>query len=327
MKKSLSNTATKRVLTALTAVLALSAHANDSATPTRLILGYAPGGAMDAFTRIVADGLKKHITGPIIVENKPGASARLAISFAKRAAPDGKTILISSAPLFTVFPYTYKNPGYDADKDVIPVAHLADIPLVLSVGAQKSYQTTKDYLDWVRKTPKDSGIGLVTLGGPTHFGVLSLNKAAGIDLIPTAYKGAAPMLTDEIGGTLPAGIDAIASKMELYKAGRIRFLGVSGTKRSTIVPDVPTLLESGAPGFEMASSWYAAFVPAGTSPEMVSKLEKALISVVNDKEVKEKLARLGVEGTGLSKEELRQQIVTQRQVWKPLVESSGFTAE
>lgn len=327
MKKNLYRLACKPLLIALAAASAMNASAEDNKSATRIVLGYAPGGAMDTFTRIVADGLKKHISGPIIVENKPGASARLALNQVKRAPPDGKTILISSAPLFTVFPYTYKNLGYDADKDVMPVAHLADIPLVLSVGTQQKYQTTREYLDWVKKTPKDSGIGLVTLGGPTQFGILSLNKAVGIDLIPTAYKGAAPMLTDEIGGVLPAGIDAVASKMELYKAGRIRFLGVSGTKRSTVVPEVPTLQESGAPGFEMASSWYAAFVPAGTPPEIVSKLEKALISVVNDKEVKEKLVKLGVEGTGWSKEELRQQILQQRKVWKPIVEESGFVAE
>lgn len=314
------------VLALAASVLPVSAAAASADTPTRLVIGFAPGGALDIFARTLAEKLRVSLGTPVLVENRPGASARVALENVKRAAPDGRTVLISPAPPFTIFPLTYKRLSYDPDKDLIPVAYLADVPLVASASVNRPYRTMQEYIAWVKRHPDNGGVGLVTLGGTIHFGVLSLSQAIGVPLLPTAYRGAAMMLTDEIGGTLPLGIDAVAGQMELYRAGKIRFLGVTGSRRSALLPDVPTLAESGAPGFETASGWYAAFVPADTPPDTVAKLEKALLDAVKDRGVHEKMAALGMETNGQSGAALRKLIADQRAQWKPVIGASGFTA-
>lgn len=303
---------------------AVQAAASD--TPTRIVVGFAAGGALDIFARTLAEKLRVSLNTPVVVENRPGASARLALDTVRRSAADGKTILISPAPPFTIFPLTYKQLPYDPDKDLVPVAYLADVPLVASTGANQPYRTMQEYLAWVKRQPSKGGVGLVTLGGTIHFGVLTLGKEIGVPLLPTAYRGAVMMLTDEIGGTLPLGIDAVGGQMELYRAGKIRFLGVTGTKRTSLLPDVPTLAESGAPGFESASGWYSAFVAAGTPAETVGRLEKAMLEAIRTPDVRDKMAALGMEMNGQSGAALRKMIQAQRAQWKPVVEASGFTA-
>ncbi len=323
----------QRLAPALALVLALGvsaapamARAASGDAPVRIVVGFAAGGALDIFARTLAEKLRVSLDTPVLVENRPGASARLALENVKRAPPDGKTVLISPAPPFTIFPLTYKSLSYDPDKDLVPVAYLADVPLVASASINQPYRTMPEYLAWVKRNRDKGGVGLVTLGGSIHFGVLSLSKAIGVPLLPTAYRGAVMMLTDEIGGTLPLGIDAVGGQMELYRAGKIRFLGVTGTRRSALLPDVPTLAEAGAPGFEAASGWYSAFVPAGTPPPMVAKIEKALLDAVKDPVVRDKMSTLGMEMNGKPADSLRKLIQAQRAQWQPVVAASGFTA-
>ncbi|KDP83332.1 tripartite tricarboxylate transporter substrate-binding protein [Cupriavidus basilensis] len=323
-----------KLATALAAAVAVvaagvpaAAGATSADTPTRIVIGFAPGGALDVFARTVAEKLRVSLGETILVENRPGASARLALESVKRAAPDGKTILISPAPPFTIFPLTYKRLPYDPDKDLVPVAYLADVPLVASASVSQPYKTMPEYIAWVKRNPASTGFGLVTLGGTVHFGVLTLRKAIDVPLTPTAYRGAAMMLTDEIGGTLPIGVDAIGGQMELHRAGKIRFLGVTGTKRSALLPDVPTLQEAGVPGFDMASGWYSAFVPAGTPAAAVARLEKALLDAVKEPDVRARMAALGMEMAGQPGAQARKTIQAQRAQWKPIVEASGFTAD
>jgi tripartite-type tricarboxylate transporter receptor subunit TctC len=322
-------TTLKRLAAALALALgaaAMPAAAASGDQPTRLVIGFAAGGGLDIFARTLAEKLRVSLDTPVLVENRPGASARLALENVRRAPPDGKTVLISPVAPITIFPLTYKHLPYDPDKDLVPVAYLADVPLVASAGVNQPYRTMQEYLAWVKREPGKGGVGLVTLGGSIHFGLLSLSKAIGVPLVPTAYRGAVMMLTDEIGGTLPLGIDAVAGQMELYRAGKIRFLGVSGTRRSALLPDVPTLAEAGAPGFEAASGWYAAFVPVGTPPATVARIEKALLDALKDPAVRNKMSALGMELNGKPGEALRHLIQVQRAQWKPVVEASGFTA-
>lgn len=319
--------ATALLAVAVAAVAPGAAGAADAdASPTRIIIGFAPGGALDVLARSMADKLRVSLGGIVLVENKTGASTRLAVEAVKRAPPDGKTILISPAPPFVLFPMTYSRLAYDPDKDLVPVAHLADVPLVASSSVNQPFKTMPEYVAWVKSHPESAGFGMATLGGTVHFGVLTMSKAMNLPLTPTAYRGASMMITDVIGGTLPIGIDAIASQVGLQKSGKIRFLGITGTKRSALLPDVPTLKESGISGFDMASGWYSAFVPAGTPAATVARLEKALIEAVKDPALQSKMAAAGMELTGLPGAEAAKIIQVQRAQWKPIVETSGFTA-
>lgn len=319
-----------RTLATAFAAVAMVANVPAAASadaPTRIVVGFAAGGALDVFARALAEKLRVSLGETILVENRPGASARLALEYVKRAPPNGKTILISPAPPFTIFPLTYKRLPYDPDKDLVPVAYLADVPLVASTSATQPYKTMPEYLAWVKRNPASTGFGMVTLGGTVHFGALTLGKATGTPLTPTAYRGAAMMLTDEIGGTLPIGVDAIGGQMELYQAGKIRFLGVTGTRRTALLPDVPTLREQGVPGFDMASGWYAAFVPAGTPAPVVARLETAMLDAAKDPQLRARMAALGMDLAAQPGEQARKIILMQRAEWKPIVAASGFTAD
>ena len=304
----------------------VAAASDTDNTPTRIVIGFAPGGALDVLARSIADKLRVSLGGVVLVENKTGASTRLAVEAVKRAPPDGKTILISPAPPFVLFPMTYARPGYDPDKDFIPVAYLADVPLVASTSVNQPFKTMPEYVSWVRKHPETAGFGMASMGGAIHFGTLAMSKSLNLPLTPTAYRGASMMVTDVMGGSLPIGIDAIASQVGLQKSGKLRFLGVTGTKRSTLLPDVPTLKEVGIPGFDMASGWYSAFVPTGTPAATVSRLEKAFIEAVKDPVLRAKMAVAGMEITGQPGAEAGKIIQTQRAQWKPIVEASGFVA-
>lgn len=304
---------------------AWTAHAQDNA-PVRIVIGFSAGGALDNMSRALAEALKSELGQSVIVETKPGAGTQIALQTVKRSPPDGNTILISPAPPFVLFPLTYDRLQYDADKDLVPVAHLADTPLVASTASNSPYSSMQEYLAWVRKHPDSVGVGMVSLGGTLHFGLLQWSRHSGLNLMPIAYKGAPAMLTDQIGGVLPIGMDTVAASSELARAGKIKYLGVTGTERSALLPDVPTLGESGAPGFEQSSGWYAAFVPAGTPGAVTEKLEAALIRIVQDPAFSARIAQLGLVPTGKPGAELAALIQAQRQTWQPVVQASGFKA-
>jgi len=309
------------------ALLCSAASAQDQSSPAlKIVIGFPAGGALDNLSRALAEKLRTDLGKTVIVDNKPGASTQIALMTVKRSPADGNTILISPASPFVFQPLTYDKLQFDPDKDFIPVAHLADTPLVATTAANSPFSSMREYLDWVKKNPKDTGVGMVTLGGVFHFGLLQLNQQMGLNLTPIAYKGAPPMLTDEIGGVLPIGMDTVASAGELVKAGKLKYLGVPGLERSKLSPNIPTFLEQGVPGFDNAPAWYAAFVPAGTPQSVVSRLEKAMISIVQDAEFSKKMALIGMDTTGKPGAEVTRLAKAQREAMRPIVEKSGFRA-
>ncbi len=312
--------------TALCAALVATTAAAQTAssTPLKIVIGFSAGGALDSMSRAMAEKLRTDLGRTVIVDNKPGASTHIALMTVKRAAPDGNTVLISPAPPFVTHPLTYDKLPFDPDKDMIPVAHLADTPLVATTSAKSPYSSMREYLDWVKKNPNETGVGMVSMGGVLHFGLLEMNQKMNLDLTPVAYKGAPSMLTDEIGGVLPIGMDIVGSASELEKAGKIKYLGVPGMERSRLIPNVPTFKEQGVLGFEQASSWYAAYVPVGTPADVVSRLEKAMIEIVKDPDFAAKMEQIGIVTTGMPSAEVTALIRAQREASRPIVEKSGY---
>ena len=303
------------------------AHAQPSTEPLKLVVGFAPGGALDTLARAVAEQLRKSTGQPVLVENRPGASTRLSIDYVKKAPPDGNTVLLASTAPFVIFPMTYKRVNYDVERDFIPVAHLVQFPSVLSTSAAKPYKTLPQYIEWIKAHPGDGWVGLTSLGGGLHFSVLAMSKEIGVPLNPVPYKGGAPLVTDLIGGQVPLGTDALASHLELHRGGKVRILAVSGTRRNKLLPDVPTVKEAGIKGFDHATFSYSAYVPAGTPPAVIKRLERALVSAVNERGVYAQLMSLGLEPTGLDGPTVRKQLRDERAFWKPVVEASGFKSE
>lgn len=297
---------------------------NQSNNTIKLIIGFPAGGALDNLTRALAEKLRTELGKTIVVENKPGAGTHIALNTVKRAPADGTTILITPSSVFVSHPLTYEKLSYDPDKDLVPVASLSDTPLAITTSANSPFSSMSEYLDWVKKNPAQSGVGMVSLGGVFHFSLLKLNQQTGLNLTPVAYKGAPAMLADEIGGVLPIGMDTVASANELVKSGKIKYLAVPGKERSKLIPDVPTALEQGVPGFDDATNWYAAFVPAGTPQSVVSALEKTMIKIVRAPEFSAKMAQIGMATTGYPASEVLSKIKSEREALRPIVEKSGF---
>ena len=295
--------------------------------PLKLVVGFAPGGALDALARAVAEQLRKSTGQTVVVDNRPGASTRLAIDYVKRAPPDGNTVLLASSAPFVIFPMTYKKLNYDVERDFAPVAHLVEFPGVISTGAAQPYKTLPQYVEWLRRHPKDGWVGLTSLGGGLHFSVLAMSKELGVPLDPIPYKGGSPLATDIISGQIPIGTDALASQLELHRGGKVRILAVSGTRRNRLLPDIPTVKEAGINSFDHANFSYSAYVPANTPPAAIKRLERALIDAVKERRVYAQLMSMGLEPTGLDGASVRKQLRAELAFWRPIVQASGFKNE
>ncbi|BEP51681.1 MULTISPECIES: tripartite tricarboxylate transporter substrate-binding protein [Variovorax] len=311
----------------LAASISLAGAAAHADAPIRLVIGFPPGGALDSLARSLAEDLRATLKEPVLVENRPGASTRISIEAVKAARPDGRTILLGSTPPFVLFPMTYARLNYDVDKDFIPLAHLAIVPSVLSAGAGQPFRTVPEYVAWIKKNPAGASVGLTNLGGGLHFSVLQLSKAIGVPLAPVTYKGGAPLATDIVGGHVPLAADALASQLELHRAGKLRILGVAGTRRLSWLPDVPTIKESGYDAFDRANAAYAAFVPAGTPKDVAARLEAALLAAMRNPQVRAQVDRMGLEPTGLPGAEVTRIMNEDRAYWRPIVKASGFRSE
>ncbi len=277
--------------------------------------------------RAVAEQLRAAGEEQVLVENKPGASTRISIDTVRTAAPNGRTVLLSSNAPLVIFPMTYRSLNYDVDRDFIAVAHLAEVPTVVSAGADRPYRSLQDYIAWARAHPAQANVGLTSLGGALHFAVLGMARELGLPLTPIPYKGGAPLVTDLVGGHVSLSTDALASQLELHRSGKLRILAVSGLTRNAALPDVPTLHEAGVKAFDHANAAYGAYVPTGTPPDVVRKLESALIAAMRTPQVKEVLGRAGLGATGLPGQDLRRVLDEERRFWRPIVQASGFRGE
>ena len=262
--------------------------------PIQLVVPFPPGGATDIVGRLVAQKLGDRLGQPVIIENRSGAGTIIGASYVAKAAADGYTLLISSGSTFTVNPAINSKLPYDPVKSFEPIALTARVPLVLVANPQVSVSSIKQLIAAVQATPGKYMYGSFGTGTTGHFaGELILN-ATGLKMQHVPYKGSAPAITDLIGGQIPFSIDTIAATLPHIKAGKIKPIAVTAAKRSTLLPNVPTVAEAGYPGFD-ADSWLAIVAPRGIPAEARVRLEKALADTMAAPEVKEKLLANGLE--------------------------------
>lgn len=307
----------------LSASVVPSALAQDDNQPVKIVIGFAPGASTDALARLLADKMRVSLGVPVIVENKPGASTRLAIETVKRAAPDGKTLLITPVATMSIFPAMYKSAlRYDPVKDFAPVSHIATFQYGIAVGTHIPVKTVKELAEWSRANPKEANYGTPGSGTVPHlFGVM-FAKTADLPFLHVPYKGSAPSVSDVIGGQLPMVITSEVDLIEMHKAGKLRVLATAGSKRSSHLPQVPTFKEA---GYNIEGvGWFGLYAPARTSSENVQKLNRAAIAALKEPDVKEKLAKLGLEPTGTSSGELAAIQKADVDRWTPIVHASGF---
>ena len=322
-----------RLLAGCAAVAAtMPVHAQEAAAtlpdPMTIVVGYAPGGAADTTARTFAEQLRKDGAGTVIVENRPGASGRIGLKYVLNAKPDGKTVYLASSPLLTIFPLTYKNLGYDIEKDLRAVVTLVNIPTAIVTGASQPFNDMQGFVEAVKKDPKaGASLGVATLGSSGHLGILALNENQNTTIEPVAYRGASPMLVDVSSGVVPIGWDAVASMIPLYSAGKIKFLGVSGEQRLEALPNVATLAEQGFPEFKAATSFYGIVVPAGTPDKTIKNLEAAFIKAAGAADLKQQLAARGLMTAPQGAAETTRRIREELQTWRPVVQRTGISME
>ena len=295
--------------------------------PVHIIVGFPAGGGTDVIARILADRLRGPYASTVLVENKPGAAARIAVEYVKNAEADGSVMLFTPDFPITVYPHSFRSLNYDSLRDFTPVAPAAKSMLTYNVGpaVPESVKTLADFVQWCKANPEKAVYATTAAGGTPHFVGMMLANAAGVPMSPVHYRGGAPALQDLIGGPVPAGVNPISESMAQAKAGTIRILAVTGSRRSPFLPDVPTMTEAGYD--VVVESWLGVFVPAKTPAEAVNALSAAIADAAKSPQMIESLAKIGNTTAFQSPAEFAATVKADIARWSPVVKASGFIAE
>ena len=289
--------------------------------PIRFVIPYPPGGPTDILGRAVAQALTESMGHTVVVENKPGASGMIGAEQVAKAAPDGYTILVN-ASIHVINPSLVSKTTFDAMKDFEPVTQIATVPLILVVGQSVQANSVKDLIALAKASPGKLTFASSSIGAAPHLAGELMKRMAGIDIVHVPYKGSGPATTDLIGGHVTMMIDSMPSSIAHVKSGKLKVLGVSTAKRVPALPDVPTIAESGLPGFDIAT-WYGVWAPAKTPKEIVSKVSAEIAKGLKRPDMKERLAGLGAEGVGSTPAEFAAYCDLEFKRWAKVVKDSG----
>ena len=261
--------------------------------PIKLIVPFAPGGATDILGRLLAAALTDKLGQSVIVENRPGAGTALAASAVAKMPADGYNLLLASSSTLTLNPVVREAPGYDPVASFTPIGQVADMSLVLVANTDTPGRTLKEILARSKAEPGKYAYGSFGAGSSVHFGGEMLKSISGADLLHVPFNGSAPSLTALIGGQVQLAVDTVVASTPFVKSGKIKAIAVLSPSRSSLLPDVPTVAESGYPGFDM-STWFALMAPSNLPAPIHTKLEAALASVMSNPELRKKLHDLGL---------------------------------
>jgi len=285
----------RATLVALLFIAGSACAQNYPAKPIRLIVPYPAGGATDFFARLVFPKLGDALGQPVVVENRPGAGTAIGASEVARSTPDGYTLLLGDAGTYAFNPTLYKKLSYDPAKDFAPVSLTGRFALILAVNPTVlKAGSLKEFVDAAKRAPGKIDYGAPGPGSPIHLAMELFKQRAGINMTPIPYKGGADALSDLIGGRIGALFPDIATGLPQIRAGKIRALAVASEKRVAALPDLPTVGESGYPGFE-AWAWQGFVAPAGTPRDVVMKLNGAFAKVMADPAITQRLSESGFE--------------------------------
>ncbi len=315
-------------LMALSLSLGLPAHSQDKA-PIKILVGFPPGGSTDLVARLLAEKMSVVLKQHIIVDNKPGAGGRLAAQALKASAPDGLTYMVApnATPVLQTLLYPAEVLKYDMLKDLAPVAVLVSYPLAIAVHTQSGVKNIKEYAAWVKSNPKEGSFGTAGAGGHTHFSGLQLGHAIGQPLQVVPYRGNGPLVTDLLGGQVPAGIMTAGDVLQHQKSGKVRVLAQFGTKRSPLMPDVPTLIEQGF-NLDTGDAWTGMWAPAKTPQVELDRVQNAIKYVLALPEVRDQLinkATLNPDFRSASEMDVLQR--KELLYWGPIIKESNFKPE
>jgi tripartite-type tricarboxylate transporter receptor subunit TctC len=296
------------------------------ARPVTMVVGFAPGGGTDAVARIVAKNLSESLGQQVLVENRAGAGGNIATDYVAHAAPDGYTILLGNVGSLAVAPHMIASLGYDPLRDFAPITMAVVFANVLVVQPSLPVQSLADFVKLAQEKPGTVTFGSSGIGGAGHLAGELLKERANIDMIHVPYKGGGPAMQGMLGGQVMSIFATPVSAGGQIKAGKIRAIATTGPKRAALLPDVPTVAESGYPGYE-AMNWYAYVAPAKTPKEIIERLNRELVKALNNADVAALLHQQGLEPSPGSPAELARYMEREFETWGKVVKRAGITAQ
>jgi tripartite-type tricarboxylate transporter receptor subunit TctC len=319
-----------KILLGVAAVMSgASVEAQAQAYPNRtitLVIPFAPGGSTSIVGRVIADKMSQLLGQSIVVDNRPGAGGTVGTKYVAKSDPDGYTILLGYTGTLAIGPSLYKDVGYDPRKDFAPIGMIGNAPSALVVHPSFPAKTVAELIAYAKANPGKVNFGSAGVGSVNHITGEYFARTAGITLVHIPYKGTGPALTDLLGGHIPTALAPIPATNPNVAAGLLRALAVTGKTRNSLMPDVPTLAESGFPGFE-ASLYYGLVAPSGTPQPVIDRLNKELKAALASDEVKKQLGADGTEITPTSPQEYADFIDKDEKKWSELVKASGVEQE
>ncbi len=293
--------------------------------PVRIIVPFPPGGTTDIIGREVGHRLSTAFGQPFVVENRAGASGNIGMELAARSPADGYTLVVGAPQTLTINPYLFKLP-FNPRTDLAPIVIVASVPNILVVNPALPVQSVQQLIDLAKKEPGKLAYGSSSVGGTPHLSAEMFKMMAGVDILHVPYKGSAPAISDLLGGQVQIMFDNMPAILPQVKAGKLRALAVTTPKRSPSVPELPTMIEAGVPGFE-SQGWFALLAPTGTPQPIIDKINREVNRMLQTDEFKAKLVALGAEPVGGSPADFAAHIQSESDRWGKVIKTAGIKAE
>lgn len=295
--------------------------------PITIVQGFPAGSGIDIVARIIQGPLEKALGTTIVFDYKAGAGGNVASELVAKAAPDGYTYVFGTAGTHGINAALYKKLSFDVETDFTPIAPVTDVPNVLAINPKAiDAKDVKEFIEIVKKQPGKLNYGSSGNGASTHLGFAQFNAAAGIDMVHIPYKGSPPAIQAMLNGETCCQFAQLQTVLGQHKAGTLRLLGMSTSKRVPLLPEIPTIAEAGLPGFESVT-WYGILGPKGVDPAIVAKFNAAIKTTLEDKEIAAKLAGIGNATRYETAEQFRATIKKDRAQWAEVVKKSGATVD
>ncbi|KAA0889444.1 tripartite tricarboxylate transporter substrate binding protein [Pusillimonas sp. ANT_WB101] len=322
----MASTLTKSLRLLTTAAIALMistpALAGFPDRPVKLVVPYTPGGSADMLSRLMAEHMSKTLGQPVIVENKPGASTRIAANMVARSAPDGYTLFLASNSSMVLNPMLYSTIEYDPVKDFEVIGIVLEMPLVVVTSKDVPANTLPEFIEYAKANPGKLNYASVGLGNPLQLATQMLVSATELDIVHVPYNGSAPALSSLVANDTQLMVDGIITSLPFIKEGRLKALAVASEKRLPVLPDTMTVAESAVPGFQ-AATWFGVATPAAVSDENKAILHEAISKAIVDENIRQRMEAGGMVMQPVrDKKEIEAYVSKDRQMWKKVIEQN-----
>jgi len=309
------------------AVLTSAAIAQDfpQQRPIRMVVPFPPGGVTDVLARVVGAKLSERYAQQVVIDNRAGASGIIGTDLVAKSQPDGHTLLMSASSHAT-FSSLYSNVPFNEGRDFAPIMLAATVPYVLVVHPAFAVKSVPELIDYAKKRPGAVSYAGSAPGQAQHLGWELFKRMTGTSMVYVPYKGSAAQMPDLLAGRLQAAIDSVSIMMPHLKTGALRGIAVTGARRSTLLPDLPTVAESGVPGFQV-SGWFGLFAAAKTPAAIVTRINRDAGAILQQPDVRERLVTLAIEPVGSTPDELRKWVAHEAQVWSKVIREAGVKVD